>query len=111
MRWIGWASKLIIIKVPGRRISPTMGQPRRFVEVGAIVSMFAMTVTMYLVWAVAFVNGDSTAVYIDWYGERFVELLLWTFVIPLVGIGVHSYLRGDASENRDGSTDPTDVER
>ena len=73
----------------------SMRRRRRFVEVMAIAAMFAMTLSMYLVWASAYVNDGQVTYVIDEFGEEFLELFVWTVLIPVVVLGVHTYFRGE----------------
>lgn len=67
---------------------------RSLVEVLAVFMMFALSLGLYLVWFLAFLNGGEVTVIIDQYGEMWLEYLMWVVVTAVITIGFTDYLNG-----------------
>jgi hypothetical protein len=64
-----------------------------------IVSIVFCTV-VFQVWVLAFINGDSVVVYINLFGEKTSELILWIIAFPILTYGLVSLLRQQLRECR-----------
>lgn len=64
-----------------------------------IVSVVFCTVVFQL-WVIAFYNGDSVIVYINLYGEKWIELVLWIVAFPILAYGLLSMLGHQFREAR-----------
>jgi len=62
---------------------------RLFLKVQSVGAMFALSLITYLIWAVAYIHDYQTTVYVNRYGERLAELLLFHLVvIPVIAAGL-----------------------
>lgn len=68
---------------------------RRIIEALAVVATFASTVTFYLVWWIAYVNGGRAVVAINVVGEAWLEYLLWILVTAVIAVGLTEWVHRD----------------
>lgn len=63
------------------------------------ISILFCTVVFQL-WVLAFLNGDSVLVLINYYGERDAELVIWIVTFPILAYGLVLLLKQQFRESR-----------
>ena len=81
-------------------IPETKALLRATVKLYTVIVAIVFTTIVFQVWALAFYNGDSVVVFIDLYGEKYPELLLWIVAFPFLVYGLVSLLRQQIRESR-----------
>jgi len=73
--------------------------------------LFGMAITFQYIWSLAFINGGTVRVSVDYFGEQYVELvLLFGVVWPVVLYGTYLTIkRVDAEEWLEAPDDDTDI--
>jgi len=66
---------------------------KELIEILGIFSMFALSVVVYLLWWLAFREGGELTLYLDMFGEMWVEYVLWIIVTPLITLAMYYYLK------------------
>jgi succinate dehydrogenase hydrophobic anchor subunit len=59
--------------------------------------MFALSIALYIIWFLAFLNDGTLTVSINDYSEMWIEYVLWVLVTAIITIGFTDYL--NTSEN------------
>jgi len=67
------------------------------IEVTAVFLMFALSIALYIIWFLAFLNDGTLTVSINDYSEMWIEYVLWVLVTAIITIGFTDYL--NTSEN------------
>jgi len=55
----------------------------------AIFEAFGLSLFMFNLWYLAFLNGSSVTIQINSYGEMWVEYVLWLILTPILVLGLH----------------------
>ncbi|MFC4357765.1 hypothetical protein ACFO0N_07360 [Halobium salinum] len=83
---------------------------KELIEVLGIFSMFGMSVFTYLVWWVAFKQGGTIQLHIDFFGEMWFEYVLWMVVTPVITLAMYYYLKGEnRTRTRESSSTESDT--
>jgi len=68
--------------------------PHDLIEVYAVGFLLALSIALTMVFNMAYLNGGTTTVGIDWYNEAEIELLLLTLVVwPTISVALYRWTR------------------
>jgi hypothetical protein len=81
-------------------IPETKARIRATVKLWTVIVSIVFCTVVFQLWVIAFYNGDSVVVYINLFGERAAELVLWIIAFPVLTYGLVSLLKQQLRECR-----------
>jgi len=63
----------------------------RLIEVAALATLLANTITLAGIWFAAAASGNSVLVTVNQFGERTPELVLWTVFVPVLAVALYRW--------------------